>query len=84
MNTVFFLRETINGENLATSLEIESKPKVKPKTLTWSPDSSNLFLPFLGVFLFLSYVLQLSVSECVINREASSLFILIPDFTKPN
>ena len=33
MNTVFFLRETINGENLATSLEIESAPKLKPKNI---------------------------------------------------
>ena len=40
---------------------------------------SNLFLPFPSVFIFLSYALQLSVSECVINREASSLFILIPN-----
>ena len=31
MNIVFFLRETINGENPAASLEIESTPKVKPK-----------------------------------------------------
>ena len=28
MNTLFFLRETINGENPATSSEIESTPKV--------------------------------------------------------
>ena len=31
MNIVFFLRETINGENPATSSEIESTPKVKPQ-----------------------------------------------------
>ena len=67
MNMVFFLGETINGENPATS-----------------PDSNNLFLPSPSVFFFLSYVLQLSVSECVSTREASSLFILIPDLTKPN
>ena len=30
MNTVFFLGETINGENHTTSSEIESIPKVKP------------------------------------------------------
>ena len=29
----------------------------------------------------LSYALQLSVSECVINREAHSLFILVSDLT---
>ena len=83
MNIVFFLGETINGEKPATSLEIESTPKEKPKTVRWSPDSSNLFLPFPSVFLFLNYALQLSVSECVLNREASSVFILIPDFTEP-
>ena len=31
MNTVFLLKETINGENPANSLEIESTPKVKPQ-----------------------------------------------------
>ena len=45
MNTVFFLGETINGENPATSSEIESTPKWNPKTVRWSPNSSNLFLP---------------------------------------
>ena len=30
MNIVFFLWETINGENPTTSSEIESTPKVKP------------------------------------------------------
>ena len=30
MNTVFFLGETINGENPETSSEIESPPNVKP------------------------------------------------------
>ena len=83
MNTMFFFGETINGENPATSSEIKSTPKWNPKTVRWSPDSSNLFLPCPSVFLFLNYALQLSVGECVINREASSLFILIPDLTKP-
>ena len=82
MNTVFFLGETINGENHATSLEIESAPKVKPKIVRWYPDSSNLFLPFPSVFLFLSYALQLSVDECVSNRESNYLFILILDMAK--
>ena len=31
MNTMFFIGETINGENPATSSEIESTPKVKPQ-----------------------------------------------------
>ena len=31
MNTVFFLRETINGENAATSSEIELAQDVKPQ-----------------------------------------------------
>ena len=33
MNIVFILGETINGENPATSSEIESTPKVEPKTV---------------------------------------------------
>ena len=33
MNTVFILGETINGENLITSSEIESAPKVKPENI---------------------------------------------------
>ena len=33
MNTVFILKETINGENAAISLEMESAPKVKPKNI---------------------------------------------------
>ena len=31
MTTMFFLGETINGENPTTSSEIESAPKVKPQ-----------------------------------------------------
>ena len=62
MNIMFFLVENINGENPTTSSEIESEPKVKP-------DNSSLFLPSPSVFFFLSYALQLSVSECVINTE---------------
>ena len=84
MNTMFFLGETINGENPETSLEIESAPKWNRKTVRWFPDSYKLFLPCPGVFLFLNYALQLSVDECVLNREVTSLFILIPDLTKPN
>ena len=30
---MFILRETINGENLATSSEIESTPEVKPENI---------------------------------------------------
>ena len=33
MNTVFILSETINGENPATSSEIESAPKLKPENI---------------------------------------------------
>ena len=33
MNTVIFLGETINGENHATSSEIESAPKLKPQNI---------------------------------------------------
>ena len=33
MNIVFILRETINGENPATSSEIESAAKVKPENI---------------------------------------------------
>ena len=81
MNTIFFLGENVNGENPATSLEIESAPKVKPKIVRESPDSSSLFLSSPANFFSLSYALQLSVSECVLNREAHSLFILIIDLT---
>ena len=38
MNIVFILGETINGENPATSLEIESTPKVEPKTVSDLPN----------------------------------------------
>ena len=31
MNIVFFIKETINGENLTTSSEIESAQDVKPQ-----------------------------------------------------
>ena len=40
MNTVFILEEIINGENPATSSEIESAPKVKPKNIKMSSISS--------------------------------------------
>ena len=83
MNTLFFLGETINGENPTASSEIESTPNYKALKIVRrsDPDKSNLFLPSPSVFFFLSYALQLSVSECVLNREAHSLFILIPDLT---
>ena len=72
--------ETINGEKPTTSSEIESTPKVKPQNSKMiSRQQQRLFLPSPIVFFFLSYALQLSVSECVINREAHSLFILVPD-----
>ena len=50
-----------------------------PKIVRWYPDSGSLFLSSPNNFFFLSYALQLSVSERVINREAHFLFILIPD-----
>ena len=53
----------------------------KPQNSKMIPDSSSLFLSSPSNFLFLNYALQLSVSECVINREAHSLFILIPYLT---
>ena len=34
---MFFLEETINGESLTTSLEIESTPKVESKTVSDLP-----------------------------------------------
>ena len=83
MNIVFFLGETINGENPATSSEIESTPKLEHKTIRWSLDSSNLFLSSPSVFSFLNYALHLSVYEMCDNGEAISLFILIPELTKP-
>ena len=44
MNTVFILGETINGENLANSSEIESAPKVKPENNKMISDNNNLSL----------------------------------------
>ena len=64
MNTMFFLGETINGENPATSAEIESAPKQeKPKTVSDLPTAVILFLSSLSFFSFLNYVLHLSVYE---------------------
>ena len=63
MNTMSILGETINDENHATSLEIESTPKVEPKTVRWSPNNNNLFLSSPSVFSFLNYGLHLSVYE---------------------
>ena len=44
MNTVFILRETINVENPATYSEIESAPKVEPKTVSDLPIAVTFFL----------------------------------------
>ena len=63
MNTVFILRETINGKNIATSLEIESKPKVEPKTVSDLPTTVTFFLSSPSVFSLLNYVLHLTVYE---------------------
>ena len=82
MNTNIFLGETIIGENPTTSSKIESVPKVKPKNSKMiSRQQYSLSLVPSSSFS-LSYVLQLSVSECVINREDHSLFILIPNVTE--
>ena len=63
MNIVFILRETINGENPATSSEIESTPKVEPKIVSDLPTVVTFFLSSPSVFSFLNYVLHLSVYE---------------------
>ena len=63
MNTVFILGETINGENPATSLEIQSAPKVEPKTVSYLPTVVTFFLSSPSVFSFLNYALHLSVYE---------------------
>ena len=66
MNIVFILGETINGENPATSLEIESTPKVEPKTVSDLLIAITFFLSSPSVFSFLNYALHLSVYEmCV-------------------
>ena len=83
MNIVFILGETINDENPTNSSEIESTPKVEPKTVRWSPDNSNLFLSSPSVFSFLNYALHLSVYEMCDKYRGQLLFILIPDLTKP-
>ena len=61
MNTVFILGETINGENPATSSEIESAPKVEPKIVSDLTTVATFFLSSPSVFSFLNYVLHLSV-----------------------
>ena len=63
MNTVFILGETINGENPATSSEIESAPKVEPKIVSDLPTVVTFFLSSPSVFSFLNYALHLSVYE---------------------
>ena len=61
MNTVFFLRETINGEIPATSLEIELAPKVEPKIVSDLPIAVTFFLSSPSGFFFLNYALHFSV-----------------------
>ena len=60
---MFILGETINGENPATSLEIESTPKVEHKTVSDLPTAVTFFLYSPNVFSFLNYALQFSVYE---------------------
>ena len=64
MNTVSILGETINGENPATSSEIESAPKYKsPKTVSDLLTAVTFFLSIPSVFSFLNYAVHLSVYE---------------------
>ena len=63
MNIVFILGETINGENPTTSSEIESAPKVEPKTVSDLPIALNFCLSSPDVFSFLNYALHLSVYD---------------------
>ena len=60
---MFILEETINGENLATSSEIESTPKVELKIVSDLPTVVTFFLSSPSVFSFLNYVIHLSVYE---------------------
>ena len=60
---MFILGETINGEKPATSSEIESTPKVEPKTTSDLPTAVAFFLSRPSVFSFLNYALHLSVYE---------------------
>ena len=63
---MFILGETINGENPANLSEIESTPKVEPKTVSDLPIAVTFFLSSPSVFSFLNYALHLSVYEfCV-------------------
>ena len=63
MNTVFILRETINGENPATSSKIESAPKLEPKIVSDLLTAVTFFLSSPSVFSFLNYALHVSVYE---------------------
>ena len=63
MNTVFILREAINGENPTTSSEKESAPKVEPKTVRDLLKAVTFFFSDPSVFSFLNYALHLSVYE---------------------
>ena len=63
MNTMFILEETINGENPATSSEIESTWKVEPKTVSDLLTAVTFFLSSPSVFSFLNYALHFSVDE---------------------
>ena len=51
---------------------------VKPKDSKMISDNRSLSYPS---SFSLTHALQLSVSDCIINRETHSLFILITDFT---
>ena len=75
MNIVFFLRETINGENPATSSEIESTPKAKPQNNKMISDSNSLSLSCPNNFFSLIYALKLSMSECVLEIERLTLYL---------
>ena len=63
MNIMFILEENINGEDPTTSSEIESTPKVEPKTVSDLPIAVTLFQSSPSVFSFLKYAQHLSVYQ---------------------
>ena len=63
MNIVFILGETINGENPATSSNVESTPKVETKTVSELSTAVTFFPSSPSVFSFFNYVVHLSVYE---------------------
>ena len=81
MNIVFVLGETINGEKPAASSEIESTPKVEPKTVSDLPTTVT-FLSSPSVFSFLNYALHLSVYELCVKLRLQFSIYTNPDMNK--